>query len=581
MVVGCATLVFSFAVPNESYSRFLLGGNEKDLSWGPTLFRVLLTLHSIIMIAFGWTLRNSVANSNAHEAVSKTVAPRTSSLVIGGLFVLSIAALALRLWNLNSDLWLDEVLTLLDFVRQSPGQILTSFPSGNQHMLFSLLAKLSTTVFGESAWSLRLPSVLLSIGSIWAFFFLCRKLLGQREAVLGCVLLTVSYHHIWFSQNARGYMGLLFFTLLASWCWFEALERNVRSWWIAYSVSVVLGMWIHPTMAFVVAAQGIIYLVLLVIPRLSGDPVNAVSLEREAGSKPIAVWLLSVTVTLQLYALALPEYLAVGMHEESKGSEWTHPLWLILESLNSLSIGFAGAAIVVFGSAFVAFGWFSLFRKNRRAAVMMVLPALIAGGTILSRGHNLWPRFFFFSMGFGLLIIIHGAMELPNLIRSYINPLRQNHAFASFAGVGSVLMLILASLVTVPKNYALPKQDFSGAKNYVELHGSPSDERVAVSLAGIVYGRYLTPHWPVAATGRDLEILQESSDRIWLIYTIPIELKTFRPDIWRVIERDFEVIQVFPGTLNGGDVFVCQKKTVSATLPSSEMKGVSARVSSN
>lgn len=581
MVLGSAILVFSFVVPNESYARFLLGGHEKDLSWGPTMFRVLLALHGVLMIIFGWMSRRSVSKSNEDNPVSGTDTSRTSPNVIGGLIVLSIAALALRLWNLNSDLWLDEVLTLLDFVRQPAGHIVTSFPSGNQHMLFSLLAKLSTTIFGESAWSLRLPSVLLSIGSIWTFFFFTKRLLGQREALLGCVLLTVSYHHIWFSQNARGYMGLLLFTLLASWCWFEALEKNVRSWWLAYSASVVLGMWIHPTMAFVVAGHGIIYLVLLVNPRLSGDPVNAVSLERKAGLKPIAAWLLSVTVTLQLYALALPEYLAVGMHEDSKVSEWTHPLWLVLESLNSLSIGFAGAAMVVFGGAFVTFGWFSLFRKNRRAAVMMVLPALIAGGTILSRGHNLWPRLFFFSMGFGLLIVIHGAMELPNLIRSFIKPLRQNHAFASIAGIGSVFVVILASLVTLPRVYALPKQDFSGAKNYVELHSSPSDERVAVSLAGMVYGQYLTPHWPVAATGRDLEVLQQHSDRVWLIYTLPIELKTFRPDIWQVIERDFEVMQVFPGTLNGGDVFVCQKKTVSATLPFSEIKVARADVSSN
>ena len=29
-------------------------------------------------------------------------------------------------------------------------------------------------------------------------------------------LLTVSYHHVWFSQNARAYTALLFFTLIAT-----------------------------------------------------------------------------------------------------------------------------------------------------------------------------------------------------------------------------------------------------------------------------------------------------------------------------------------------------------------------------
>ncbi len=68
---------------------------------------------------------------------------------------------------------------------------------------------------------------------------------------------------------------------------------------------------------------------------------NGAMLERKAGLRPIITWLLSVTVTLQLFALALPEFLAVGLHEESKESEWTHPLWVITESLKSLSIGFA------------------------------------------------------------------------------------------------------------------------------------------------------------------------------------------------------------------------------------------------
>jgi mannosyltransferase len=561
LVLGCAMVVFSAGVSNESYVQFLLDGSEKELSWGPTLFRVLLALHGGLLVVFGLTRKKlrpkSIEPRTLTDAGKES---RTTPMVIGVLVAFSIIALALRLWNLNSDLWIDEVLTLLDFVRKPVGEILTSFPSQNQHMLFSILAHASTSIFGESAWSLRLPSVLLGIGSIWAFFFLCRRLLGTSEALFGCALMTVSYHHIWFSQNARGYMGLLLFTLLATWCWFEALEKNEWRWWLGYSASIVLGMWIHPTMAFVVAAHGVVHLVLLAAPKLGGKITPGFSVERKGGFRPFAAWLLSVTVTLQLYALALPEFLAVGLHEESKGSEWTNPIWVVTESLKGLSIGFAGTAIVVCGGAFVAFGWVSLFRKNRRAAVLMVLPALLAGGTMLLLGHNLWPRFFFFSMGFGLLIVIHGAMQLPKVITTYVRPLRERTAFASFAGVGFASLMIVASLATLPKNYALPKQNFSGAKNYVESHVSPGDKIVAVSLAGVVYGSYLTPYWPTAKTGPELENIQQGSDRMWLVYTIPIEVKAFRPDVWRMIERDYEVVQVFQGTLNGGEVFVCRKR---------------------
>jgi hypothetical protein len=551
-------IIVAVVISNGAYGHLFLGREGADLNWGPTLFRLLLIIHGALLVTFGLRLRKSISVVEEIQTVKVDRAKRVSPVVIGTLLALSIIALVLRLWNLNSDLWIDEVLTLLDFVRRPIGEILTSFPSQNQHMLFSVLARASVNVFGESPWALRLPSVLFGVGSIWAFFFLCRSLLSTREALLGSALLTVSYHHIWFSQNARGYMGLLLFTLMATWCWFEALKANEWRWWMGYTASVVFGMWVHPTMAFVVAAHGLVHLTLLAVPRLSGENN---SLERRAGLRPFAAWMLSVTVTLQLYALALPEFLAVGLHEESKNSEWTNPFWVVTESLRSLSIGFAGIAVVLAGGAFVAFGWVCLFRTNRRAAVLMVLPAALAGGTMLALGHNLWPRFFFFSMGFGLMIVIHGAVRLPEVVGNWFRSIKQRSLITRFAGVGICLLIIAVSLTTVSKNYALPKQNFSGAKTYVESHMSPGDRIVAVSLAGVVYGRYLTPYWPVAKTDQELEPIQQADQNVWLVYTIPIEIKAFRPELWRKIETDYEIVQVFPGTLNGGEVFVCRKRT--------------------
>jgi hypothetical protein len=107
----------------------------------------------------------------------------------------------------------------------------------------------------------------------------------------------------------------------------------------------------------------------------------------------------------------------------------------------------------------------------------------------------------------------------------------------------------------------LPKQDFSGAKNYVDINRSPNDQVVVVSLAGVFYDSYLTLPWRVAKTGVELEELQKNVSQTWLIYTLPIEVRAFRPDVWQVIERDYKVVRVFPGTLNGGEIFVCQKRT--------------------
>jgi len=53
---------------------------------------------------------------------------------------------------------------------------------------------------------------------------------------------------------------------------------------------------------------------------------------------------------------------------------------------------------------------------------------------------------------------------------------------------------------------------------------------------------------------------------VWLIYTMPIHMRVYHPDIWGTIERDFERVKVFPGTLGGGELYVCRTKSLSGNL---------------
>src|SRR5262249_40201596 len=207
--------------------------------------------------------------------------------------------------------------------------ILTTFPSQNQHMLFSVLAHASITSLGESAWALRLPSVLFGVASLWALFFLGRRIVGVGEALLACALMTVSYHHVWFSENARGYMGLMFFATLATWLWLEALARPGWRWWFAYAVVLALGMSIHMTMVFVPAAHAALYLLRIVAARPGGDRANQPGHRTGDVRQPLLAWILAGTLTLQLYALSLPQFFQTALHEVSLPSEWTNSMWVL------------------------------------------------------------------------------------------------------------------------------------------------------------------------------------------------------------------------------------------------------------
>jgi mannosyltransferase len=542
--IGAGLVVTAILVPNAFFEQ-VSGRAPHSLAWGPTLFRALLSLHGFIL---------TLASFAKCQFRRGTVRPGMSRRTWFLLATLTGIAVLLRLPSLNSCLWLDEVLTMVSYGSPPLAWIFTAFPDQNQHLLYSLLAHISMQIFGQQAWTLRLPSVLFGAGSLWALFFLGRRLIGETQALLACALMTVSYHHIWFSGNARGYVGLLFFTLLATWLWLEAMERDDWRTWLFYVGSVVLGLWIHMTMLFVIAAHLAIFAMIWV--RAGREPAR---LARAAAS-----FALCGTVALQLYALALPEFIRTAAGEVSPDSEWTTPMWVVTESFRSLRIGFANSAIMVSGALMVAAGFLDILRRHPRAAWAMILPALMGGGSMLALGHNLWPRFFFFSMGFGLLIVVHGAMELPRLL---VQPLRRDLGrWALRAGYGLAALTILASLTTVPRAYAFPKQDFTGARDFVESQVGPADKIVVVGLAVHAYSKYYAPQWAVANSAQELASLRANRARVFLVYTLPIELKAAHPDLWRSVQGEFETVKVFPGTLGGGEVYVSRDRQVQAGI---------------
>jgi hypothetical protein len=143
-----------------------------------------------------------------------------------------------------------------------------------------------------------------------------------------------------------------------------------------------------------------------------------------------------------------------------------------------------------------------------------------------------------------------------------IMPLPHRNDWAKAAGFVLTGLIIVASLSNVPRCYALPKQDFTGARDFVERNRRPPDTVVTVGLAGKAYSDYFAPHWTVAHTQQQLDAIVRLHVTVWLVYTLPIELKAYHAEIWRVIETDFEIVKVFPGSLGGGEITVCRKRPV-------------------
>jgi mannosyltransferase len=549
ILAGVALIVGALAWSSSSIERAFLGSETGALAWGPAFFRALLAFHGACLVAFGtYRARRRVVTPPRAPVAPLLRSPATIWTVVAALCAI---ALALRLWRLDTDLWLDEVLTLTDFLRLPFREIVATFPSQNQHVLYSLLGRASILVFGESFAAARLPAVLFGVASIWALFLLGRRVAGVREALLVCALMTFSYHHIWFSQNARGYSGLLFFSTLGTWLWLEASTRGTARLWVMYTIAVWLGLWIHMTMVFVVAAHGIVYL-----SWFAGRQTSQPALDPGWRWKPILAWLFAATVVLQVHALALPEFLRSALHEVSLESEWVSPMWVVTETVRRLGDGGLVSVVVLGGAIVTLAGLGSYLKRDWRDAVLLTAPGVLGAATMLALGHNLWPRFFFFCMGFAVLIAVRGLMVIPEWILTRIDrPGLQKLAVP--IGTAICLLGVAVSASTLPRSY-LPKQDFSGARQFVEQARQPDDEVVVVGLAGFAYRRYYAPQWPFVERRADLEAIQDRHQGVWLVYTLPVHLKAWVPEIWEMVQRDYDVVRVFPGTLGGGDIVVCR-----------------------
>jgi hypothetical protein len=172
---------------------------------------------------------------------------------------------------------------------------------------------------------------------------------------------------------------------------------------------------------------------------------------------------------------------------------------------------------------------------------------------MLALQHNLWPRFFFFAMGFALLVAVHGAMVLTRKLPLHADTARR-------AGIVLVAVVIAASALTLPRCYALPKQDFTGARDYLERVRRPGETIAAVGLAGKIYP-FFAPSWETPAGDPEFAALESARPITWLVYTLPIQLRAWHPGIRAAVDRDFEVVRAFPGTLGDGTVYVCRKRT--------------------
>jgi uncharacterized membrane protein len=477
-------------------------------------------------------------------------------LAISVVALFTVAAALVRAIGLNSQLWSDEIVFEVNAIREPTWQLLTRFFYDTQHTFYALLAQASVAVFGDHPWVVRLPAMVFGTLAVPALYRLGIQVTDRFEALAAAGLLAVSYHHVWFSQNARGYTVLMLAALLATSCLVRGLKQPGWGPWLLYSLIVALGAYTHLTMVFLAVSHAL----------LCGWLV----FKHEAPSGWHCDWgraatsfVLAALLTILFYAPMFADVQDFFMHKPSGLKQLSTPSWALSEALVVLRRGLGENAVIalpvlVVGGVMTICGLWSYFRQDRVVFVLFALPVLVTvGGALVARG-TMYPRFFFFLAGFALLGVSRGIAVFIQGGLALLAP-RVSPVMARWAGIALVGVLMACSVASLGANYRRPKQDFEGPIAYIEAHRTDGEPVVTAGAAAtFCYHRYYQKPWGEVHSAAELTGIRAPGRAVWLVYAFPRYLRPEDPELARSIELEFTIEREFDGTLNGGELVVCR-----------------------
>ncbi|CAN5484829.1 hypothetical protein BH24GEM3_BH24GEM3_27950 [soil metagenome] len=469
------------------------------------------------------------------------------------LAILLVVATLLRVYRLNQQVWHDEVSILGSSLRRPLLEIVTQWPGPASHILFEASARMSIVVFGEAPFALRLPAALFGIAGVAAFYWLALLIFRRDHAFAISALYALSYHHVWFSQNARGYTAMMLFFVLVSaqLIRFWQSGRIRRSEGIAYALTGALVSYSHPVGMSIVPVQVAVVGIAWWLAQRSG----------RGGGFPLAAYLryaaLSFVATALFYLPFVPSIMRYTRDLAAMpGSGPRVGLGLVRVLVEGLSAAFLGLGGVAVATAIGMVGLLVWYRRHPFALATLLLPLVAQGVVFVALGIGIYPRYF--AMALPVVVLIGGTGVLT-LVRAGAQRLPARPGTRLRVEYGVLAGVVLLSALPLIPYYRAPKQDYLGAIHTVNALAAPGDIKAGVYLAEHIINGFYNAGFAAVETYPDLLRVEEEGRRVWLVTTLERLLYIEDPALFEHIQRHYRLVTVLPATLGDGQMRIYER----------------------
>jgi len=251
------------------------------------------------------------------------------------IYLILILGFILRLLLLgNQSIWLDEAFSI--YHSQKPAYEILALDDPSPP-LYHLILHNWTGIFGISEFSVRFPSLIFGVISIYLIYLLGRRMHKEKAGLFAALILAVSPINVFYSQEARAY-SLLFMLSLAS-MYFYMKKKN--KWYVLFSTLMI---YTHIFGFLILIVQGI----------------HAIW---RKDIKRIAIPFISVLVLFTPWFLRLPSIIAEG---HTTWIPFPKPYFIAIMGYNLVS----GLIITLTGFILIILAAIMLFRRQK------ILPSL-------------------------------------------------------------------------------------------------------------------------------------------------------------------------------------------------------------
>lgn len=362
--------------------------------------------------------------------------PQGSTLVL--LFLIAIVSRFYGIWAW--DLVNDEYFTVTKAYERYASIINPAYYS---------LVVLTNKLFGSAEWLSRIPAFILAVFSIPVLYFSWSRNIGRNAALFASGILIFSAWHLWFSQFARYYIGVLLFSSLSYFFFFRAIYVERLSnliWAIIFSVIAAL---FHVTAIFVPVSVAVAYFVIFVFLK-KNEYVNF---------KNIKIYLI---LCLIAGVLISPVLFMVLNKWVATSQAWGYGAILIIPQL----VKYIQIPIVITA----LFGWLVLLKKDKVAATffmfVLISPALFLVGSASFMAIS--PEYAFYTLPMAVILAGIACEEV------------RAHMFSTHSFVVSAVtfFLLIATLLPSFASHFLDRKSFhfDSVVNFIDDNFQNNDQ---------------------------------------------------------------------------------------------------------